>query len=369
MQTERRYDVDWMRVIAIGLLIFYHALIAFQWFGSFLAFPTSRQTLPGAWRYVQALNIWRIPILFVISGMGARFALERRTVRQYVADRSFRIGVPWLFGTFTLNFVIVYVGTVWYRGEFYPIPNQAHLWFLGNILLYVFVTLPLFAPLVKRQKARTVVTPGDSPIWSSVLLLVGFVAAVGIEGFVMQPEDFASYAVTLHGLVLGLVCFVMGFMLVHQHAAWELLKRLWPATLAIAIAMYVIRVWVEPTWFGLVSFRNNREFGAINGLESAFWMLSMIGLASAFLRKGGPLLRYLSPAVYPIYIFHLPVQFLLSFLVLRSSLSGIVQLIILTVGTVAISLGVYELVRRTGPVRTLFGMTWKRPAVAKTAGD
>ena len=29
-KEERRYDIDWLRVIAIGLLLIYHIAIAFQ---------------------------------------------------------------------------------------------------------------------------------------------------------------------------------------------------------------------------------------------------------------------------------------------------------------------------------------------------
>ena len=36
--SERRYDIDWLRVIAIGLLLVYHIGIGFQPWGVFIGF-------------------------------------------------------------------------------------------------------------------------------------------------------------------------------------------------------------------------------------------------------------------------------------------------------------------------------------------
>ncbi len=37
---ERRYDIDWLRVIAIGLLLIYHIAIVFQPWAMFLGICT-----------------------------------------------------------------------------------------------------------------------------------------------------------------------------------------------------------------------------------------------------------------------------------------------------------------------------------------
>ena len=78
--AERRYDIDWLRVIAIGLLLIYHIGIAFQPWGVFIGFIQNGQSLESIWPAMALLNIWRIPLLFFVSGMGVAFAIKRRSV-------------------------------------------------------------------------------------------------------------------------------------------------------------------------------------------------------------------------------------------------------------------------------------------------
>ena len=47
--TNRRYDIDWLRVIAIGLLLIYHIGIGFQPFGVLIGFIQSNKPLDTLW--------------------------------------------------------------------------------------------------------------------------------------------------------------------------------------------------------------------------------------------------------------------------------------------------------------------------------
>ena len=76
MTTERRYDIDWLRVIAIGLLLIYHIAIVFQPWAMFIGFIKSEESVESLWTPMTMLNIWRIPLLFYVSGMGLYFAIK-----------------------------------------------------------------------------------------------------------------------------------------------------------------------------------------------------------------------------------------------------------------------------------------------------
>ncbi|SVC86197.1 uncharacterized protein METZ01_LOCUS339051, partial [marine metagenome] len=108
--SGRRHDVDARRVIALGLLILYHIAVAFQpWGADLVMFIENEQSLEWVWILMMIINIWRIPILFVVSGMGARFAMERRDWSNLLSDRALRIFVPLLFGMLFIvpfNFII-----------------------------------------------------------------------------------------------------------------------------------------------------------------------------------------------------------------------------------------------------------------------
>ena len=98
MKTERRHDIDWLRVIAIGLLLVYHIAIIFQPWAMFIGFIRSQELITDLWKPMTLLNVWRIPLLFYVSGMGVYFALRKRNWKQLIRERSVRILLPFLFG-------------------------------------------------------------------------------------------------------------------------------------------------------------------------------------------------------------------------------------------------------------------------------
>ena len=140
----RRYDIDYIRVIAITLLLIYHIAIGFQSWGIMIGFISSDNPWPSLWVPMGMLNVWRIPLLFFVSGMGVCFAIRNRNWKQLIMDRTMRIWLPFLFGMFCLVPVHTYIWQTYYN---MPIAYQfspGHLWFLGNIMTYVVVLSPLF---------------------------------------------------------------------------------------------------------------------------------------------------------------------------------------------------------------------------------
>ena len=66
LSAPRRYDVDWLRVIAIGLLIVFHVALGLQSWAADIGFPQNEQLLSNLVPFVSMLAVWRIPLLFVI---------------------------------------------------------------------------------------------------------------------------------------------------------------------------------------------------------------------------------------------------------------------------------------------------------------
>lgn len=91
----RRHDIDAIRVIAFGLLIIYHVGMFFvPW-----DFHIKNNVIyPDLLYPMYFLNQWRLPLLFVISGMGVYFAFQKRTGGQFALERTRRLLVPLIFG-------------------------------------------------------------------------------------------------------------------------------------------------------------------------------------------------------------------------------------------------------------------------------
>ncbi len=93
--ASRRADLDWLRVLAFGLLIFYHAGMAWSGWSWHVTSPDSLEGLREAMRF---LNRWRMPLIFVVSGAAIMLALGDRTPQAFVRDRLKRLALPLDFG-------------------------------------------------------------------------------------------------------------------------------------------------------------------------------------------------------------------------------------------------------------------------------
>ncbi len=346
---QRRYDVDWLRTLAMGLLIIYHVVVGFQPWASFIGFIQNEQPLEELWIIMSLLNVWRIPIVFMISGMGVRFAIERRDWKQLLKDRTLRILLPFIFGFFFITPISAYLLVDYYDWGVAYIPNPGHLWFLANIFLYVLLLLPLLFYLKNRPDnvvLRFLANVMQRP-WGLFILAIPMM----LEAWLVNPEYFSAYALTPHGFWLGMVCFITGFVFIAMKGVfWQAVERVRLGALVVAFLLYLVRLMV----FELdeTSIPN-----ALIAFESLSWMLAILGYGSIYLNKPSSRLSYFSQAVYPVYIVHLPVQYAISYYLLPLPLPAILKLIVLLIGTFGVSLFMYEYaLRRLKWIRPLFGM-------------
>jgi glucans biosynthesis protein C len=97
MVTSRRYDLDWLRVIAIFLLMFYHTGMIFvaNWGWHIKDETTSH--LFAEWMFF--MNRWRMVLLFFISGAGSWYALGLRTGGGYLKRKK----PPFVISSYSWN--------------------------------------------------------------------------------------------------------------------------------------------------------------------------------------------------------------------------------------------------------------------------
>ena len=347
LNTERRYDIDWLRVIAIGLLLIYHVAIGFQPWGIFIGFIQNGEPLEAIWAPMSLLNVWRIPLLFFVSGMGVCFAIRRRNFKELFIERSKRILMPFMFGMLVIVPLHVFLLQDYYQQDLeYLWLNPWHLWFLGNIFIYVLVLSPVFFYLKKKQRSKLHLAM-DKLFGNPLGLLVIMIPFV-LEALIVNPESFETYAMTTHGFVLGLIAFLTGFCCVYSGATfWQMVKRWKWILLLLALALYVIR---------LVHF----ELAAPNylkSIESNLWIFGVFGLGYSYLNRPSKALTYLSQAAYPIYIIHMGFLYLGSYLLFTIEMDVVLKFILVVLFTGVGCFVFYEFViRRVKFLRPLFGL-------------
>ncbi len=343
---NRRYDIDWLRVIAIGLLLIYHIGIAFQPWGVFIGFIQSDKSLDSLWVPMSMLNVWRIPLLFFVSGMGVCFAIRKRNWKQLILERTRRILIPFLFGMIFIVPVHLLIWQIYYKQDIAYSLHPSHLWFLGNIFIYVILLSPVFFFLKKHENGlfnRWLMNLYRNPL-GLLLIVVCFI----IEALLVNPETYPTYAMTLHGFFLGMLAFFFGFNFVLSRDAFWLTVLRWRwILLSIAIILFVIRY---------VVFQLTPP-NYLVAVESCMWIFAVFGFAYRYLNHPSKTLSYLSQGAYPIYIIHMIFLYMGTFLIIPLDIPAVLKFILVVAFTGIGCFALYELIiRRIKIIRPLFGL-------------
>jgi peptidoglycan/LPS O-acetylase OafA/YrhL len=94
-RPERRLDLDWIRIIAFGFLIFYHVGMLFVPWDFHVK---SAHIVPGLEPLMLTLNPWRLFLLFLVSGAATRFMTAKLEPGALFTSRARRLLPPVLFG-------------------------------------------------------------------------------------------------------------------------------------------------------------------------------------------------------------------------------------------------------------------------------
>src|SRR5512132_571334 len=181
--ASRRPELDLMRALVVAGLVVFHSAVVFASGTSW--FVNDPRPSPGFTVFLLWGSLWGMPLLFVVSGMGARYALRSRTAGAFIRERLGRLLVPLLTGLVLLVAPMFYLSRVdqpgfhesywrfwlrflnpaaiaagipargtWRSGgdEFDP----AHLWFLFSLLVFSIVLTPAFVSLRRPRGVRLI---------------------------------------------------------------------------------------------------------------------------------------------------------------------------------------------------------------------
>ncbi len=380
-QDGRRYDLDWLRVIAFGLLIFYHIGMFYVTWGWHVKSQYSGELIEPL---MLLTNPWRISLLFLVSGAAFRFATDRITLGTVAGKRSVRLLVPLIFGMFVIVVPQVYFEVVQsgaFTGnyiEFYghyltfdqtlntPIPTWNHLWYIVYLWAYSMVLLP-FIPLLRRVSAPST-SDAKFPAW-----LVLVVPALPLVVFLVLLRQ--SWPET-HALVDDwwnharyFYVFVLGFIIPKQQWFWDAVRRLtWPAV-GLALVSYAIFIVLRQSGaFDGVTLLQATAIRSAMQFEAWLWIVAILGLGYRFLNVPSRALSYLNEAVYPFYILHQTVIIVLGMTLTTYQLGPTREAGLLVAGTFLGCWALYEFaIRRVAALRFLFGMRIGQSFKAPTA--
>ena len=368
--TERRYGLDWLRIGAFGLLIVYHIgmfFVPWDWHTK-TAEPLEWLELP-----MLSINPWRLSLLFLISGVASRVLLAKSDAGGFTRSRSRRLLIPLLAGM-----VLFVAPQPWaelsekagYSGGFayfwlhdyfefgastgLILPTYNHLWFVAYLWLYtMLLALAALAPAAWRAKAQAAFDRCFGG-WRLLVLPVLTLWLLRATLFPVFGETHILFN-DLYGHLGYGFAFFFGVGLARSDGLWRQLTQGWRSAALLGIGGYALIVFFYLTTPGDASELQTLVARLARSVQAWGIILALLGLAQRHLHHDSPARRYLTDAIFPYYIAHQTIIVLVGHALKTHGLGAGTEFAIILAATVIGCAATYELARRVGWLRPLFG--------------
>ncbi|MET9122386.1 acyltransferase [Streptomyces sp. NPDC004528] len=399
---ERRPELDAIRMLVVIGLIFFHSALVFAADDDF--YVKNAETTEAVLIIAGFGVVWAMPLLFVISGLGAWHSLQRRGAGGFAGERLLRLGVPLVFATLALNplpqwlrlrsadagYHESYLGFLprFYdvrlepaefpflvQGEYF---ETGHLWFVVLLLTFSLMLAPFHRWLPRERVRRVGDRVAEAALRRRGVVFLPALVFAAICAFARMEEDYAGWHRWSY-----LLFFVAGFALAADDRFRTVMRRdartaAWLGVVLFAASGPGFALADEPfTETTALATASRALFGA------AGWCL-VIAIPGLLDRRRpgksrtapGPartptppsastptstrrqrLYGYLAAAVLPLYVLHQPIVVAVAYFVTGWSAPILVEYAVLVVIALVLTLASYELlVCRTRATRFLFGM-------------
>ncbi|NPD88630.1 MAG: acyltransferase [Asgard group archaeon] len=386
---ERRYDLDWLRIIAIFMVFVYHCTKFFDAEGLNIKNAETNVNISIGMTFVTAMGI---PLFFLIAGMSAFYAIgfmEKRGIKnnRYVLVRFLRLLVPYFIGMLTYISILVYLewankgfldpNTVsffafypqYFKG-FYGFGGNFslfghHLWFL--VILFV-ISMILFYPfiLLRKEKNRSCISKIASFMNKPGILFFLIIPIYIIEVLHNTNETWFSLG-RLGGwdFISYIFFYIYGFFFAYDKQFRQSLKK----NNKLAIILTVVTA--VPLVFLNLRFLDDLYVNpSFHYIEAIFYLLRtiyafsllilIINLGEKFLNKDSKARKFLNELVLPFYIIHFVVVGIIGYFVVQLELSIIVKYLIILVSAFIANFLLLIIIREFNSSRFVFGMRIKK---------
>ncbi len=372
--TTRIHYIDWLRVIAFGLLFLFHTLRLFDTYPWHLK---NTETNTSFNYIIEFMHSWRMYVIFLVSGAGTYFAMKSKR-GNFLGGRVKRLIIPYIFGILLLippqkffeaiqqsGFEGSYIGFLIQLPQ--SIMNEHfgwnliwsgyfgyHIWYLIYLFIQTLIFLPIFRLMIKYQ---TMVCGLSDIFLQSFIKFWGILIPFVLLEFLLRPifpeylnwADFAAFS----------LYFVLGFLLQINPQFIAFIEKHTYKFLLIAIACWSLYLFNKTsldsisvpghafTYFLSIILKN---------LNSITWVFAFTGLGKKFLDFNHRLLHDLNQGILPFYILHQTMIILVAYYIVPLHLSLIEKFVFTLIASFILTIGLYQIIWRIRPLRFLFGM-------------
>lgn len=325
----RKYYIDNIRWITILLLVPYHAAMAWNAWGepNYIYFEGNKAISS----MIVFFSPYFMPLLFLVAGISTRLALHKRTIRQYVLERTKKLLTPFVFGTMFLMPPMTYIADKFNYG------------YQGNLFRHYAVFFTRFTDLTGADGGFSV-----GQFWFLLYLFLISLITVGIvllQRKMMPQKDFdlPLALIFLWGLPLPLFSgllsiggkslaeytyvFLVGYFIFSNDDAINKAEKWKWIFLCIGITATIFHVsmfiWLD-TQHALLNM-------AAKYVSEWFMINSFLGIGKRYLNFNGKISNYMLKNSYTFYIFHFIWVVLLQSLLFHVCSGNIILLYVLPV--------------------------------------
>ena len=301
---------------------------------------------------------WFMPILFILAGISARYALEKYPAKDWFKARTRKLLVPSTIGLLVFHWIVGYFNTVVAdrAGVFEGIPGVAKyalmvisgtgpLWFIQLLWLLCLVLL-LVRKLDKNDRFWN--WCGKlSLVW---IILLGVLYWLGEQTLVKNPrENSIDGLLNLYKPVFYLIPFLLGYFVFSHDEVQEKLEKAWVPLLACAVVAGGILI---GTTFGQDNTSPQYLGSPLNNIYGWLMCLAMMAWFKVRFDRTSPFASYMAKSSFGLYIVHYLVIASFGYMMkMYTQLPPWAMYVILTIAVFTLSPVLYEIIRRIPFVR------------------
>ncbi|MFS8421197.1 acyltransferase [Xanthomonas campestris pv. campestris] len=245
-------------------------------------------------------------------------------------------------------------------GDCLRLPTWNHLWFLPYLWAYTMVAWFLWRLLPADAMVRIRAwTAREVRGWRVLLVPVTLLALARLL-LVARFEQTHWLFDDWYNHAQYLPIFLIGVLIAPMTSVWESLQRLRWVALLLAVCSYALMI---HTLYLSIYDDAHPAPTTLRLLLRVLWAVdqwcaiaAVLGFAYRFRHADGAALRYLTAAVFPVYVLHQTIIVVLAHSLTPLALPQLVESATLIVATAALCLAGHEVIRRQRWLRPLSGL-------------
>lgn len=361
---KRRYDLDWFRVISILAVYVHHIGMPFNGDTFHIMNSESSKLLDDIMVFFEQS---RLPLLFLIAGVGTMFAFSKRTWFEFLKERGMRLIIPLIFGVLFIVPPQTYYEYINKYGSYIDVYKSGsfevnHLWFIENLFILSVLLIPLIL-LLKSPKSDKMINSLDSIASKKYGLLLWVVPLIVITILLKKiyPDNSKNITNLSSTFYYGYF-FISGMLFTVSKNIWNHLKSYRKFNFIIFIIntllFYVYYLlpneYISP--YLSISSRWNIWY-LVCALVGWTLIITLLGYGQIWLNKKSKLLKKCNEAIYPFYILHQTIIIILGYYIIQLDMNILSKIVLLILTSFPLIIIIYKLFIHPFRIpRILFGM-------------